>query len=59
MDKARIKSLQKNLKILRSRNPDGFHILSMTSAISEKRIEEIANGAEPDFSELSTLEILS
>lgn len=58
MDKKRIEKLQTNLKMLRSRNPDGFHILSMTSCVSEERIEKIADGEEPDFSELVTLEAM-
>lgn len=58
MDKKRIEKLQTNLKMLRSRNPDGFYILSMTSCIPEERIEEMANGEEPDVSEFVTLEAM-
>ncbi len=44
------------LNKLRQRNKDGLSILAMITAISEKRLNEIADGASPTISEEIILE---
>jgi hypothetical protein len=57
--KPKLGELALSLQEARRMNPAAYRIIHALSGITEKRIKEIAYGAEPDLSEKMTLERLA
>ena len=48
-----------SLQLATKRNPDAYKIIGAVSGFGEKRVKEIAEGAEPTIAEKITLETLA
>ena len=57
--KVPLSELALSLQEARRRKPDAYSIIGAVSGLGEKRVKEIAYGAEPDIYEKTTLEGLA
>jgi hypothetical protein len=57
--KKTFKPIAIKLQLATKRNPDAYKIIGAVSGLGEKRVREIAEGADPTFIEERTLEVLA